>query len=148
MENFKSKYFYRHFTFIALFFQYFRGFSYRVLSDFLRCIFSVLSSISNIRVEFFFVGNFSVTAMFLSRYLCKKLSHGYRIRELMRPIRKELHFISRRYSGSINRVFNTHVFGYSSLGKFYRKGIVKMFILKFFYVYKKLFLKFFFYNKS
>jgi len=46
--------------------------------------------ILNLNVNFYFVSGDTVTAKFISKYMAKKLSSGYFIKELLTPLKKEL----------------------------------------------------------
>lgn len=137
--------FFRHFTFISLFSYFFFGFRFRVFQNFLICIFNLLVSTINIKVEFFLIGNLNITALFLSRYLCIKLSHGYRIKELTNPLLRELRAVSFDLKCPARFIVKKYIL---SLNNSYRKSFIKTFILKIFIIYKRLFLKFFYFNNS
>ena len=55
-------------------------------------IFSALGFLTT-KVEFFGVDNNSVAAMFLARYIARKIEMRFQIRELFTPVGKEMRFL-------------------------------------------------------
>lgn len=61
----------------------------------LNPIFAALS-ILPVKVEFFGIDNNSVTAIFLARYIARKIEMKFTIRELFNPISREMRILMRR----------------------------------------------------
>lgn len=61
----------------------------------LNPIFSALSCLTT-RVEFFGIENNAVTAIFLARYIARKIEMRFQIRELFTPIGREMRFLIKK----------------------------------------------------
>jgi hypothetical protein len=70
------------------------GNSFGALSKFLGGLMTYIFAYKTVIVKFLLISNENITAKFLSRFLARKLGQGYSVRELVNPIKKELHFVS------------------------------------------------------
>lgn len=75
--------------------QYRQSKFYRFMLFILNPIFAALS-ILPVKVEFFGIDNNSVTAIFLARYIARKIEMKFTIRELFNPISREMRILMRR----------------------------------------------------
>lgn len=90
---------------------------FRFMLFILNPIFSSLGFL-NTKVEFFGIDNNSVTAIFLARYIARKIEMRFQIRELFTPISKEMRALIRR---------TPNVLGYKLqfVGRLTRRGKVR-----------------------
>jgi ribosomal protein S3 len=108
------------------------------LSSFLKCIFNVLSSSFALKIQLFYLDNLSVTSKMVSRFICRRLAQGYSFREVINPLLSELKKVAKLTKAKI-----------SSFGKVlkkdstFREDLLKFFLAKFFFIFKKNFINFF-----
>lgn len=126
---------------------YLNSFIIKFLGKFLCSIFSFLLIGVPFHVSFFLMSNDSITSKFVAKYIAVRLSHGYSIRELLNPIIKEFYLVSLLTKSSPTRYFNDNgVFlntNQSTGLAIYRKNVVKTFFMRFSFMYKKHYLKFY-----
>lgn len=136
--------FFKEIFFTASFLFFHGSFSAKVIS---RAVLSFLRILGlnylPLRVGLFLLSNDTVTASFLSKFIGRKLVQGFRYREILNPIMHDLYKTSRsirapRYTLA-SQLTNRGAFFSSS----YKNGVIRSFILKFFYIYKRFYGKFF-----
>lgn len=71
-----------------------RPFFYHI-GYFLECVMARIASFSSVKVVFFLLSNNHITASFLASYIGKRLRQGYRLIELINPLRRELSRVKR-----------------------------------------------------
>lgn len=65
------------------------------LASFFSFITSYLSNLTVLKVNFFLISNNHINAAFLTNYIVKRLRQGYRLMELINPLRRELSRLKR-----------------------------------------------------
>jgi hypothetical protein len=109
--------------------------------------------LSRIMPFFFFsvtpliINNDQVTAVFIARFFAIKLSTGHSVKFLVKNVGRDLRysavdlFIPHVLSPRYNNILMSNNINYKVI-------VMKVYILKSLFVFKRLFLKFYFYNKS
>lgn len=132
----------REIYFTASFLFFYNGHSFKILSNILINFLKFAGlSYTSLKVGFFLISNDTVTAIFLSNFIGRKLVQGYRVRSVLSPIMHDLYKSSRQVSlPKVKMAVNLQKDFFSMP---YRSGLIKSFILKFFYIYKRFYSKFF-----
>lgn len=139
--------FFKELFFTASFLFFYNAFSFRFLGS---LVFSFLRLLGlhyvPLKVSIFLLSNDTVTAAFLSKFIGRKLVQGYRYREILSPIMHDLYKTSRNVKApKFKLAANLQK---QSFSVSYRNGVLKAFVLKFFYIYKRLYAKFFWLQRS
>lgn len=82
------------FFYLGLSFLIARPFFFHI-SNFFTYIFQYFSVLPIVSVNFFLITNNQITASFLSYYIAKRLKQGYRVFQLINPLRRELNRVRR-----------------------------------------------------
>ena len=144
MEDFSEHRFFlladSFFTSAVLFF--YTGYFLRFFSNFFGFFASYL--IPNVSVSFssFIISNDNISAQFVAHFIGRKLLQGHRVRDVVRPIMKELYVRSRFIATSrLGALFfnREHL-----ITPEYQNSVIKSYALKFLTIYKRLFYRFFF----
>lgn len=141
-----SSFFFENFTTFSLFVSFFYFFRYRIVKFFFSSIVKILVPFLNLRLDVLLASNDNVTAYFLSWYICKRLSQNYGVREIMNPILKEMKILAIS-TRTLRKSMAFEKYGIN-LNLRYRSSIVKSFVYKFFSIYKRFFLRFFYLNHT
>lgn len=134
--------FFKEFFFTASFLFFYNAFSFRILAGIVFSFLRVLGLLYvPLKVSIFLLSNDTVTAAFLSKFIGRKLVQGYRYREILSPIMHDLYKTSRNVkapkfalAASIRK---------QAFSVYYKNDVIKSFVLKFFYIYKRIYAKFF-----
>jgi len=130
------------FYFLVSFLFFSRGYHYRFFSQLLCCVIGYIVPRLLVKIGIFLISNDSVTARFISLFIGKKLLQGHKVRATVNPIADDLIKVA-RFSRFLK--FNTFNYLYPSGFDFgFRSSVLKSFVLKFFFVFKRLFSKLFF----
>lgn len=65
------------------------------IGQFLEFVITNISNFSSVKINFFLLSNNHITAGFLASYIGKRLRQGYRLTELINPLRRELSRVKR-----------------------------------------------------
>lgn len=85
--------------------EYWNNSLFKSLSFFLSTILTSLQKFPVKSVDFFALRNSTVTAMFLSRYMARKLKQNYGIWQLVNPLRREIRLVSKTGTSSSSKIF-------------------------------------------
>jgi hypothetical protein len=134
--------FFKEVFFTASFLFFYNAYSFRILSRVLLGFLKILGlSYLSLKVSIFLLSNDTVTASFLSKFIGRKLVQGYRYREILSPIMHDLYKASRNVKAPKFTVAAS--LRKESFSNTYKNGVIKAFVLKFLYIYKRLYGKFF-----
>lgn len=134
------------FYFVTSFLFFYNGYSFRFFYSFVNCVLHFIVPKLTLKIGIFLISNDSVSARFLSSFVGKKLLQGHRVRATMHPIMRDLHLVSKGVKFTkFNIIDRVDHDGFSSS---FRHSVIKSFVLKFFFVFRRLFSKFFFFCSS
>lgn len=134
--------FFKDVFFTASFLFFYNALSFRILSGVLLSFLKILGlSYVSLKVNVFLLSNDTITASFLAKFIGRKFVQGYRYREVLSPIMHDLYKASRNVKAP--KFMLAASLQKEQFSKAYKNGIIKSFVLKFLYVYKRLYAKFF-----
>lgn len=134
--------FFKEVFFTASFLFFYNALSFRILSGVLLSFLKILGlSYVSLKVNIFLLSNDTITASFLAKFIGRKFVQGYRYREVLSPIMHDLYKASRNVKAP--KFMLAASLQKEQFSKTYKNGVIKSFVLKFLYIYKRLYAKFF-----
>lgn len=131
------------FYFVTSFLFFFNGYNFKFAYNFVCCVLHFIVPKLILKVGLFLISNDSLSARFLSAFVGKKLLQGHRVRPTMHPIMRDLYLTSKGIKFTkFNIIDRVNHEGFSSG---FRHSVIKSFVLKFFFVFRRFFSKFFFF---
>ncbi len=134
------------FYFVTSFLFFFNGYNFKFTYSFVRCVLHFIVPKLLLKIGLFLISNDSLSARFLSAFVGKKLLQGHRVKATMHPIMRDLYLTSKGIKFTkLTIIDKVNHDGFSSS---FRHSVIRSFVLKFFFVFRRLFSKFFFFFNS
>ena len=117
------------------------------LSNFLGFLFLTLAPNFTSLVHFYLISNNHVNASFLSNYIARRLKQGYRLRELINPLRRELKRLKKSHTSRFRKLVEKSQLAGKTL-RFNYTSVFSHVLFRLFAFFKRSLSKFFIYSHT